>query len=375
MLSFSLLKRSPNCKARLGRITTAHGTIHTPIFMPVATLATLRTIHTKELLHTINASIILSNTYHLYLRPSIELLEKAGGLHRFMGWSKPILTDSGGFQLYSLADRCKIDEKGFSFFSHIDGTKHRFTPESCIARQKKIGADIIMPLDICTAFPCSYSDAKKSMEITHDWLEMSWIAHQKIKPFYGYPQALFPIVQGSIYQDLREEATKHVQRYPAIGYAIGGVCHPNNELYKVTSWVCNKLPETSARYLMGVGKPANLLHAIARGIDMFDCVLPARNGRHGTLYTHDGELDIKQKKWSEDFSPIDEKTDNGTSPFYTKAYLYHLFKSKQPLASRLGSLQNLSFFIQLMEESRKAIERGDFLDWMKKKLKKIEKKR
>jgi len=364
-MAFTIKTKDPNSRARTGTLETDHGPIETPIFMPVGTLATVKTIHQKELEETIKAQIILGNTYHLYLRPSIPVLEKAGGLHRFMNWDKPILTDSGGYQIYSLSHRRKITEEGAVFRSHIDGSKHMFTPESAIQIQRSIGADIIMAFDECTPYPCDYKYAKRSLGLTHRWLERCIEEFSNSKSKYGHKQILAPIVQGSTYTDLRKISAEYIASKDAEINAIGGlsVGEPAEEMYAMTAEVTAILPEEKPRYLMGVGTPENLLENIALGIDMFDCVLPTRNARHGLLYTTEGVINIKNAKWKEDFTPIDKNLDCTTSNLHTKAYLRHLFMAKETLGAQIASLQNLRFFLWLMEEAKEHISNGDFTSW------------
>jgi len=366
-MKFDLQKTDPQSNARAGIIETDHGKIETPIFMPVGTLGTVKGVHQKELEDEINAQIILGNTYHLYLRPGTEILEKAGGLHQFIGWNKPILTDSGGYQVYSLASQRKIKEEGVTFKSHIDGSKHFFSPENAMDIQRIIGGDIIMAFDECPPYPCDKNYAKKSMEMTHRWLKRCCDQFDSTEGKYGYNQTLVPIVQGSNYKDLRIQSAETIASFDRPANAIGGlsVGEPAEKMYEVTEWVCDVLPKDKPRYLMGVGTPENLLECIALGIDMFDCVLPTRNARHGHLYTSKGILNMKNAKWKEDFSPIDEESTCSTSRFHSKAYLRHLFMSKELLASQISSIHNLSFFLWLVGEARKHILSGDFSEWKK----------
>lgn len=360
---FRLLHREAHSGARAGLIQTAHGAIETPIFMPVATLGTLKGLHQRELVEDLDASIILGNSYHLHLRPGAALLEQAGGLHRFMGWSRPLLTDSGGYQVYSLSKSRKLNEEGVRFQSHIDGSCHFFTPESVIDLQRSIGADIIMAFDECTPFPCSYQYAKASAALTYRWLQRCLKRLGETEPLYGYPQYFFPIVQGSIYRDLREAATDQLTALDAPGYGIGGVCHPTGQLYEVAGWVCERLPAEKPRYLMGVGTPKDLVESIAVGVDMCDCVLPARNGRNGLLFTTQGVMNIRNARWRADFSPIDPGLSGYASNHYTKAYLHHLFRTGERLAGQIATLQNLSLYLWLVREVRKAILEDRFLPW------------
>lgn len=364
-MKFDLEANDVNSSARAGCLHTAHGKIQTPIFMPVGTVATVKGVHQHELTNDIKAQIILGNTYHLYLRPGTDILEQAGGLHKFNGWDKPILTDSGGYQVFSLSHRRKIKEEGATFSSHIDGSKHLFTPENVMDIQRKIGADIIMAFDECTPYPCEYKYAKRSMHMTHRWLKRCWTRFNETDPLYGYEQALFPIVQGSVYKDLRKQSAETIAEYDSVGNAIGGlsVGEPHEDLYEMTDLVCSILPKEKPRYLMGVGTPANLLECIALGVDMFDCVLPTRNARHALIYTKEGAINIKNAKWKADFSPLDPDAPNPTSRFYTKAYVRHLFASKELLGPQIASIHNLAFYLWLVDEARKHIIAGDFTAW------------
>lgn len=364
-MDFKLLTTDKDTRARAGIIQTDHGQIETPIFMPVGTAATVKGVHQRELDEDIQAQIILGNTYHLYLRPGLDTLEKAGGLHKFNGWNKPILTDSGGYQVYSLSGRRKIIEKGVEFKSHIDGSKHFFTPEYAMDIQRTIGADIIMAFDECTPYPCDYKYAKRSMEMTHRWLKRCCTRFDETDPKYGYSQTLFPIVQGSVYDDLREKSAEFIAGMNREGNAIGGlsVGEPAEDMYKHTDIVTRILPEDKPRYLMGVGTPINILETIALGIDMFDCVMPTRNARNGMLFTSEGFINIKNKKWQNDFSPIDPNGSSYVDTFYSKAYLRHLIISKEILGAQIASIHNLSFYIWLVKEARKHIIAGDFHSW------------
>ena len=364
-MKFSLIKTDSDSKARVGTITTDHGTIETPIFMPVGTAATVKGVHQQDLAQDINPDIILANTYHLYLRPSTSILEQAGGIHAFMHWDRPVLTDSGGYQVYSLADNRKITEEGVAFKSHIDGSKHVFTPESAIDVQRTIGADIIMAFDECTPYPCPYDYAKKSMHMTHRWLVRCQERFAETAPKYGYNQTLFPIVQGSVYTDLRQQSAEFIASTDAPGNAIGGlsVGEPAEEMYAMADAVCRILPEDKPRYLMGVGTPINILENIALGIDMFDCVMPSRNARNGMLFTSEGTINIKNKKWENDFSPIDSNGTSFVDTTYSKAYLRHLFAANELLGKQLATLHNLSFYLWLVREARKHILAGDFVSW------------
>lgn len=364
-MQFKLEGNDPNSKARAGEITTDHGTIQTPIFMPVGTVGTVKAVHQRELKNDIDPDIILGNTYHLYLRPTTAILEAAGGLHKFMGWDRNILTDSGGYQVYSLSGNRKIKEEGVKFKSHIDGSTHLFTPENVMEIQRSIGADIIMAFDECTPYPCDYRYAKRSMHMTHRWLDRCIQHLEKVPPKYGFDQTLFPIVQGSTYKDLRIQSAEYIAEAGAAGNAIGGlsVGEPAEEMYAMTEVVCNVLPEDKPRYLMGVGTPINILENIALGIDMFDCVMPTRNARNGMLFTAHGTINIKNKKWADDFSPIDPMGITFVDTEYSKAYLRHLFVSNEFLGKQIASIHNLGFYLWLVREARKHILVGDFYTW------------
>ncbi|HOZ51005.1 MAG TPA: tRNA guanosine(34) transglycosylase Tgt [Chitinophagaceae bacterium] len=364
-MEFQLIAKDNNSKARAGILTTAHGEIETPIFMPVGTIGTVKGVTQEQLERDIQAQIILGNTYHLYLRPGTAILEKAGGLHQFMNWNKPILTDSGGFQVFSLSEIRKITEEGALFRSHIDGSKLMFTPESVMDIQRSIGADIIMAFDECTPYPCEFDYAKKSMQLTHRWLARCVKHKNESEPLYGYEQSLFPIVQGSTFPDLRRESAEFIAEMECDGNAIGGlsVGEPAEMMYEMCDLVCSILPQDKPRYLMGVGTPANILENIALGIDMFDCVMPTRNGRNGMLFTTQGIINIKNKKWEDDFTCIDAGLECFASRNYTKAYLRHLFTVNELLGLQIASLQNLSFYIYLVKEARKHIQAGDFTTW------------
>ena len=364
-MKFDLLQKDPQSKARAGSITTDHGVIETPIFMPVGTVASVKGVHQRELKNDINPDIILGNTYHLYLRPQTEILEKAGGLHKFMNWDRNILTDSGGYQVYSLSANRKIKEEGVKFKSHIDGSYHFFTPENVMEIQRTIGADIIMAFDECTPYPCDYNYAKRSMHMTHRWLDRC-INHLDNLPFkYGYEQTFFPIVQGSTYKDLRRQSAEYIANSGQQGNAIGGlsVGEPAEEMYAMTEVVCEVLPEDKPRYLMGVGTPINILENIALGIDMFDCVMPTRNARNGMLFTANGTINIKNKKWEADFSPIDEMGITFVDTEYSKSYLRHLFAANEYLGKQIATIHNLGFYMWLVREARKHILAGDFRTW------------
>ena len=364
-MKFDLLTTDPHSKARAGSITTDHGVIETPIFMPVGTVASVKGVHQRELKNDINPDIILGNTYHLYLRPQTEILEKAGGLHKFMNWDRNILTDSGGYQVYSLSSNRKIKEEGVKFKSHIDGSYHFFSPENVMEIQRTIGADIIMAFDECTPYPCDYNYARRSMHMTHRWLDRC-INHLEKLPFkYGYEQTFFPIVQGSTYKDLRQQSAEYIANAGAQGNAIGGlsVGEPAEEMYAMTEVVTAILPQDKPRYLMGVGTPINILENIALGIDMFDCVMPTRNARNGMLFTANGTINIKNKKWEDDFSPIDELGITFVDTEYTKAYLRHLFAANEYLGKQIATIHNLGFYMWLVREARKHIIAGDFRVW------------
>lgn len=367
-MKFSLLHTDPQSKARAGTLETDHGTIETPIFMPVGTAGTVKAVHQRELSEDIKAQIILGNTYHLYLRPGLNVLEQAGGLHKFNGWDKPILTDSGGYQIFSLSNNRKLSEEGAQFMSHIDGSKHFFTPESVMDIQRTIGADIIMAFDECTPYPCELNYARNSMGLTHRWLDRCVDRFRSTEPKYGYNQELFPIVQGSVYKDLRIQSAEYIASKDCFGNAIGGlsVGEPAEDMYAMTEVVCNILPKEKPRYLMGVGTPANILESIALGIDMFDCVMPTRNARHGLLFTKNGIINIKNEKWKNDFSPIDETSDCFADKQYTKAYLRHLLVCNELLASQIATLHNLHFYLWLTKEARKRIIDGTFAEWKNK---------
>ena len=375
-MKFELKSKDPKSKARAGKITTDHGVIETPIFMPVGTVGTVKGVHQTELKDEINPDIILGNTYHLYLRPKIEILEQAGGLHKFINWDRNILTDSGGYQVYSLSGRRKINEEGVKFKSHIDGSMHFFTPENVMEVQRSIGADIIMAFDECTPYPCDYNYAKRSMHMTHRWLKRCLTHLDKTPLKYDYNQTFFPIVQGSTYKDLRRQSAEFIASVEAEGNAIGGlsVGEPAEELYAMTEVVCEILPENKPRYLMGVGTPINILENIALGVDMFDCVMPTRNARNGMLFTAHGSINIKNKKWENDFSAIDDMGITYVDTLYSKAYLRHLFASKELLGKQIASIHNLGFYLWLTREARKHIISGDFSVWKDKMVKQMNKR-
>jgi len=372
-MQFKIEGKDKGSKARVGRLTTDHGEIQTPIFMPVGTAGTVKAVHQRELKDDINAQIILGNTYHLYLRPGLDILQQAGGLHKFNGWDKPILTDSGGYQVYSLSDIRKISEEGATFKSHIDGSKHFFTPEKVMDIQRIIGADIIMAFDECTPYPCEYGYAHKSMEMTHRWLKRCCERFDATEGLYGYSQTLFPIVQGSVYKDLRIQSAEFIAAQGREGNAIGGlsVGEPAEMMYEMTDVVCSILPADKPRYLMGVGTPANLLECIALGVDMFDCVMPTRNARNGMMFTTEGIINIRNKKWENDFSPIDAGLVNFASQSYSKAYVRHLVASGEMLGAQIASIQNLSFYLWLMEQARTKIAEGTFSTWKDMMVKKV----
>lgn len=372
-MKFSLEKVDLQTQARAANIKTDHGSIQTPIFMPVGTAASVKGVHQHELDNDIKAQIILGNTYHLYLRPKIDVIETAGGLHKFMNWQKPILTDSGGFQVYSLSGRRKISEEGVRFKSHIDGSYHFFSPEYAIDVQRSIGADIIMAFDECTPYPCDYHYAKSSMKMTHRWLKRCCEHFDSTPNKYGYNQTLFPIVQGSTFKDLRKESAETIASFEREGNAIGGlsVGEPADEMYEMTEVVTAVLPKDKPRYLMGVGTPANILENIALGIDMFDCVMPSRNARNGMLFTSEGTINIKNKKWEKDFSPIDTNGVSFIDSTYSKAYLRHLFSAKELLGKQIATIHNLGFYIWLTNEARRRILDGTFYNWKEQMVRKL----
>ena len=370
-MKFTLQAQDKFSRARAGEIETAHGTIQTPIFMPVGTAGTVKAVHQQELVNDIQAQIILGNTYHLYLRPGLDVLNKAGGLHKFINWERPILTDSGGYQVYSLTEVRKIKEEGVTFRSHIDGSKHLFTPENVMDTQRIIGADIIMAFDECTPYPCDYRYARRSLDMTHRWLKRCCDRFDSTEPLYGYDQTLFPIVQGSVYKDLREKSAETIASFGREGNAIGGlsVGEPAEEMYAMTEVVTNILPHDKPRYLMGVGTPVNILENIALGIDMFDCVMPTRNARNGMLFTQNGIINIKNEKWKDDFSPIEAESDLLVDQIHTKAYLRHLIRSQEILGAQIASLHNLHFYLWLVKQAREKIVDGTFYDWKEKMVK------
>lgn len=364
-MKFEIQGKDPNSKARAATISTAHGEIQTPIFMPVGTVASVKSVHQRELKEDIKAQIILGNTYHLYLRPGIGILNQAGGLHKFMNWDRPILTDSGGFQVYSLSDRRKVTEEGVRFKSHIDGSYHMFTPEYSMEIQRNIGADIIMAFDELTGIPAEYKDAKRAMHVTHRWLERcrNWLNENP--SLYGYEQTLYPIVQGNSFHDLRKESAEYVANFGADGNAIGGlsVGEPEEVMYEITDLVTDILPQDKPRYLMGVGTPWNILECIALGVDQFDCVMPTRNARNGMLFTWNGVMNMKNAKWKDDFSPLDESGKSYVDSYYSKAYVRHLFVAEEYLGKQIASVHNLAFYLDLVQTARKHILDGDFTEW------------
>ena len=366
-MTFDLEYKDTQTQARAGRITTEHGELQTPIFMPVGTVGSVKAVHMQELRRDIDAQIILGNTYHLFMRPGLEIIEQAGGLHRFNGWDRPILTDSGGYQVFSLAGTRTIKEEGVTFQSHIDGSRHLFTPENVVDIQRTIGADIVMAFDECTPGTADYDYARLSMERTHRWLARGYGHFLETEPKYGYSQTFFPIVQGCVYEDLRRQSAEFVRGFDAEGYAIGGLAvgEPTEKMYEMVELVNDILPEDRPRYLMGVGTPANILESIARGVDMFDCVMPTRNGRNGMIFTEEGIINFKNRKWATDFSPIQEGTGCFVDEQYTKAYLRHLFVAGELLAMHIASIHNLAFYLRLVRQARQRIADGTFGDWYK----------
>lgn len=372
-MNFNITARDSASKARAGILSTDHGTIQTPIFMPVGTAGSVKAVHIREIKEDVKAQIILGNTYHLYLRPGLDILKKAGGLHKFNGWDRPILTDSGGYQVYSLAGSRKIKEEGVVFQSHIDGSRHHFTPEGVMDIERAIGADIMMAFDECTPYPCEYQYAKKSMEMTHRWLQRCMDRVNTTDPLYGYQQSLFPIVQGSVYKDLRKISAETIASHGCDGNAIGGlsVGEPAEMMYEMTELVCGILPDDKPRYLMGVGTPANILEGIALGIDMFDCVMPTRNGRNGMLFTKNGIINIKNEKWNDDFDPIEVNGASFVDREYSKAYLRHLFRAGEILGPMIASQHNLAFYLWLVGEARQQIIDGTFDEWKSRAVKQL----
>ncbi len=372
-MKFIVHHTDPNTKARVGTLETGHGLIETPIFMPVGTAGTVKGVHQRELKEDVKAQIILGNTYHLYLRPGLDVLKKAGGLHPFIGWDKPMLTDSGGYQIFSLINQRKLSEEGATFKSHIDGSKHFFSPESVMDIERCIGADIMMAFDECTPYPCEYNYAKQSLGLTHRWLNRCINRFEETTSPYGYEQALFPIVQGSVFKDLRIESAEYIASKNCFGNAIGGlsVGEPAEEMYAMTEVVTAILPPDKPRYLMGVGTPVNILESIALGVDMFDCVMPTRNARHGLLFTSEGIINIKNEKWKTDFSPIDPMAHTFADTVYSKAYLRHLLVCNELLAGQIASIHNLGFYLWLVKEARQRILDGSFLVWKNEMVKKL----
>lgn len=376
-LQFELQHTDTLTKARAGKVVTDHGTIETPIFMPVGTVGSVKAVSQQQLADEVKAEIILGNTYHLYLRPGLEVLQAAGGLHQFNGWQGPILTDSGGYQVFSLAGTRKIKEEGVTFQSHIDGSRHLFSPERVMDIQRVIGADIIMAFDECPPGGSDYAYAKKSMELTHRWLDRCFTQFNATQPLYGYTQNLFPIVQGGTFKDLRKESCEYIAACGATGNAIGGlsVGEPEPVMYEICDWCCDHLPQQKPRYLMGVGTPWNILECIGMGIDMFDCVMPTRNGRNAMLFTSTGVINIDNKKWEKDFSPIDEGIGCAMSAYYSKAYLKHLIKAKEILGLTIASVHNLAFYLWLVKEARKHILAGDFASWKREMIPQLQQRR
>jgi queuine tRNA-ribosyltransferase len=372
-MKFEIHHKDSSTRARTGKIITAHGEVETPVFMPVGTAGTVKAVHQRELSDDLNAQIILGNTYHLYLRPGTDIIRQAGGLHKFMNWHRPILTDSGGYQVFSLAGNRKLSQEGAMFSSHIDGSKHLFTPEKIVDVQRDIGADIMMALDECTPYPSDHKNASKSIELTHQWLKRGFDHFQHTDPVYGHEQSFFPIVQGSVYKDLRQQSADTISSYPADGYAIGGlsVGEPEEVMYEMVDLVTGVLPDERPRYLMGVGTPVNLLESVALGIDMFDCVMPTRNGRNGMLFTRKGIMNMRNNKWKDDFTRLDPDSTCFVDQQYTRAYLRHLIISKEILGAQIASLHNLSFYLWLMGEARIKIREGIFGDWGKQMVKQL----
>ncbi len=372
-MKFEIIKKDTETKAKTGILHTEHGKIETPIFMPVGTVGSVKAVHQKELDEDIKAQIILGNTYHLYLRPGTEILKQAGGLHKFINWNKPILTDSGGYQVFSLSEIRKITEEGVRFSSHIDGSKHLFTPENVVDTERAIGADIMMALDECPPYPADYSYVKKSMELTHRWLKRGVKHFKKTDGFYNYKQSYFPIVQGGTFKDLRIQSAEFIASQNCDGNAIGGlsVGEPTEMMYEMIEIVNKILPENKPRYLMGVGTPENILEGIALGVDMFDCVMPTRNGRNGMLFTWQGRINIKNKKWENNFSPLDETGTSFVDSYYTKAYVRHLMKSQERLAAQIASIHNLAFYLELVRVAREKIKEGTFAEWKNKTIKQL----
>lgn len=377
IMKFIINKTDQGSNARAGEITTDHGVIQTPIFMPVGTVGAVKALHIKNVIEDVKAQIILGNTYHLYLRPGLEVLENAGGLHKFNGWDRPILTDSGGFQVFSLSHKRKIKpEEGVWFQSHIDGSRHLFSPEKVMDIQRTIGADIVMAFDECTPYPCDFNYANKSMQITHDWLQRSCNRFDETEPKYGHSQTLFPIVQGSVFPELRKKSAEFIASMNREGNAIGGVSvgEPTELMYEITELCCNILPKDKPRYLMGVGTPANIIEGIAMGVDMFDCVMPTRNGRNGMIFTWEGMMNMRNEKWKNDFTPIDIQSDLFADQEYTRAYLRHLYVANEMLGAMIGSIHNLHFYLDLVQTARKKIVEGTFSSWKNEVLPKLSRK-
>ncbi len=375
-MKFELLNKDEKSYARAGLLNTSHKNFETPIFMPVGTLGTVKAVFQQQLKNDIKAQIILANTYHLYLRPGLDIIKQAGGLHKFINWENAILTDSGGYQVFSLSHQRKLNNQGATFKSHIDGSKHIFTPENVVEAQRIIGSDIMMALDECTPYPCDYNYAKKSLDLTHKWLKRGFEKFKNTEPLYNFNQAYFPIVQGSTYTDLRKKSAETIAEYNTLGYAIGGlsVGEPAEKMYEMIEVVNNILPKNKPRYLMGVGTPANILEAIDRGVDMFDCVMPTRNARNGMLFTSEGIINIKNAKWKNDFSPIDINGTSFVDKFYSKAYLRHLVICGERLASQIASIHNLAFYLHLVKQARKHILKNNFKQWKNMMIKKITKR-
>ena len=371
---FELLSKEKNSSAKCGLLYTDHGVIETPIFMPVGTVGSVKGIYHRDLREDIKAQIILGNTYHLYLRPGLDIINKAGGLHKFISWNRPILTDSGGFQVFSLTQNRKLTEEGCLFRSHIDGSKHLFTPENNVETQRMIGSDIVMALDECTPGDADYNYALKSLKLTQRWLERGIKHFKETEPLYGYRQFYFPIIQGCVYPDLRKKAAEHALSFDMDGYAIGGLAggEPTEKMYQVLELLDPIMPLNKPRYLMGVGTPCNLLEAIARGVDMFDCVMPTRNGRNGMLFTENGVMNMRNRKWADDFSPIDPNGTSFVDKVYTKAYLRHLFVAGEMLAAQIASEHNVAFYLNLVKQAREHIKAGDFTQWKNKMVKRLE---
>lgn len=372
-MEFTLTAKDPGSSARCGVVSTAHGQIETPVFMPVGTVGSVKGVYHRDLKQDIGARIILGNTYHLYLRPGLDIIRQAGGVHKFVGWDRPILTDSGGFQVFSLTTIRKLTKDGCTFASHIDGSRHTFTPENNVDIQRVIGADIMMALDECTPGDADFKYAERSLKLTQDWLERYLKRFDETEPLYGYSQTVFPIIQGCVYPELRKRAVEHALSFDREGYAIGGLAvgEPTEQMYQMLELVCPLLPESRPRYLMGVGTPANILEAIDRGVDMFDCVMPTRNARNGMLFTWDGIMNMRNKKWEDDFSPIDPLGKSFVDLTYTKAYLRHLFIAGEMMAAMIASEHNLAFYLDLVDTAAQHIKAGDFRSWKEATVKRI----